>query len=70
MVQSDCEGAGSVILPPLCGKRKPGILHGKVHQPPKEKCDEKACAEEPKPPRFTLLESVVPAGEWLEESLL
>ena len=27
-----------------------------VHQPPPEKCDVKACANEPKPPRVTLPE--------------
>ena len=61
--------ARAVILAPLCGKLKPA-LHGEVGQPPKEKCEENAWAEEPKPPRLTLLEWVfVVEDEW-EELLL
>ena len=46
-----------------------------VRQPPPEKCAEKACANEPKPPRVTPLEpesDEVPDEAWLdeEESLL
>jgi len=48
-------------------------FHGIVHQPPTEKCEVKACANEPKPPRVTPPDPEsdgVPDGEWLEESLL
>jgi hypothetical protein len=46
-----------------------------VRQPPPEKCAEKACANEPKPPRVTPLDpesDEVPDEAWLdeEESLL
>jgi hypothetical protein len=44
-----------------------------VHQPPTEKCEVKACANEPKPPRVTPPDPEsdgVPDGEWLEESPL
>jgi len=48
-------------------------FHGIVHQPPTEDCKVKACANEPKPPRFTPPDPEsdgVPEGEWLEESPL
>jgi hypothetical protein len=41
-----------------------------VRQPPTEKCAEKACANEPKPPRVTPLEpesEEVPDEAWLDE---
>jgi hypothetical protein len=49
---------------------KAAIFHGIVRQPPPEKCEEKACANPPKPPRCTPPEpeSEVPDDEWLEES--
>ena len=43
------------------------------YQPPPEKCDVNACANEPNPPRVTPLEPEsddVPDEEWLDESPL
>jgi hypothetical protein len=46
----------------ICGEGRP-------IQPPKEKCDPKLCANEPKPPRVTPPEpeSDVPDDAWLDE---
>jgi hypothetical protein len=44
-----------------------------VHQPPTEKCEVKACANEPKPPRLTPPDPEsggVPDAEGLEEAPL
>jgi hypothetical protein len=52
------------------------MFHGNVRkssQPPPEKCDAKACANEPKPPRVTPPEprsDHVPKDEWLEDQSL
>ena len=49
------------------------MFHGNVRkssQPPPEKCNAKACANEPKPPRVTPPEPEsddVPDAEWLED---
>jgi hypothetical protein len=45
-------------------------VKSRSHQPPPEKCDVNACANEPKPPRVTWLEpesDEVPDDEWLDE---
>jgi hypothetical protein len=59
------------------GKQKPAVhgivQEGRLAQPPPEKCDVNACANEPKPPRVTWFEpesDAVPDAEPGEESPL
>ena len=56
------------------GKQKPAVhgivQEGRLVQPPPEKCDVNACANEPKPPRVTWLDpesDAVPDEEFCEE---